>query len=312
MTKPIAHNISQSSLPKPPVYATSNKDPNHGADMLLLMMFLQHMMDARENGTDFPFVEAQRIYSFDDQSAFDLWLSEIGNDFARGLETLHNRDIDFGHLKTTTQHYPHLSKLPDYALTDDPDFNEAIRLTLQFEGGYNPKEVDGYVGHMGLNSKYHPEVTDGSFSFSRGVEIYKQEYWDTIKGIDDLPPHIKLIAFDAAVNCGAGRAKAWLKECLADDGRVDIDEFNDKRLAHYTRLIDKNSDKYGQYEKGWGNRVKELHARAQEIEAEQDHTQKHTQHSETTRGFNQAAGAMSLDTPQEMQAPRPSLTPSMP
>jgi lysozyme family protein len=68
-------------------------------------------------------------------------------------------------------------------------------------------------------------------------EIYKTGYWDACS-CDRLPAGMDLCVFDAAVNSGTGRAKAWLKQApgLGSGSGASIDTFCDMRLAFLERL----------------------------------------------------------------------------
>src|SRR5262249_13931449 len=58
-------------------------------------------------------------------------------------------------------------------------------------------------------------------TLEQAKDIYKRDYWDKIEG-DALDPGLALVAFDAAVNNGVGRAVRWLQAAVgvAADGAI--------------------------------------------------------------------------------------------
>lgn len=102
-------------------------------------------------------------------------------------------------------------------------YNQALAAVLREEGGKsdNPKDPGGrtnqgitqtvydtYRKRMGLPTRdvYIMESSERD-------AIYRQSYWDLIKG-DDLPAGIDLAVFDGAVNSGPARAAKWLQQAV--------------------------------------------------------------------------------------------------
>ena len=106
------------------------------------------------------------------------------------------------------------------------------------------------------------------------LAIYKAKYWVAVKG-DALPAGVDLFCFDAAVNCGRGRAARWLQHALgvAVDGDIGkgtlralgdasahflIEDMREERLAFYRSL-----GTYPTFGRGWENRLAICSAQAQ-------------------------------------------------
>jgi lysozyme family protein len=110
------------------------------------------------------------------------------------------------------------------------NFANCLPHILRHEGGWadNPKDPGGAT---------MKGITIGTFADWRGrkvtkaelraisdsevAAIYKQNYWDKVRG-DDLPAGLDLVAFDAAVNSGVSRGARWLQQAVgaAADGKV--------------------------------------------------------------------------------------------
>lgn len=150
-------------------------------------------------------------------------------------------------------------------------FSEAVERVLAHEGGFVDHPSDpggatnfgitervarawGYKGHM----RNIPRAT--------AVEIYRRQYWDTVRG-DDLPFPVAFQAFDAAINHGVGSATRWLQRAagVAEDGKIGpitigairaadpaklILAFNEIRLKFYASL-----STFGTFGRGWSRRL---------------------------------------------------------
>jgi lysozyme family protein len=94
-------------------------------------------------------------------------------------------------------------------------------VVIAYEGGAaytnNPKDRGGptrFGVTLAALSEWrgHP-CTPGAvqaLSEAEAREIYRGKYWDAVRG-DRLPAGVDLITFDAAVNCGRGRAAELLQ-----------------------------------------------------------------------------------------------------
>jgi len=131
-------------------------------------------------------------------------------------------------------------------------FNAHIDPLLKREGGFTASDGrSGAPANFGINQKYNPDVDVRNLTADKAKELYKTRYWDAING-DSLPPEAQAAVFDAAVNQGPGRAKAWWQQSGGD-----LQKFNELRLQHYRSRPD-----YEQNRKSWEGRVAETGAGA--------------------------------------------------
>jgi lysozyme family protein len=97
------------------------------------------------------------------------------------------------------------------------NFSECLEMLLEHEGGYvNHPSDPGGMTNLGVTKRVYDEWI-GRESTEEEMRdltpedvapIYKQNYWDRVKG-DQLPSGVDWCAFDWAVNSGSGRpAKA--------------------------------------------------------------------------------------------------------
>lgn len=110
----------------------------------------------------------------------------------------------------------------------------------------------GGLTKFGISQKAHPDVDVANLTQEKAAAILKSDYWDKIGG-DALPANVQHTAMDAAVNQGVDKANLWLKESGGDP-----EKFNQLRADDYNRLAKENPAKYGQYLKGWLNRLENV------------------------------------------------------
>lgn len=102
------------------------------------------------------------------------------------------------------------------------NFDKCAALVLTLEGGLtlNPADNGNWTGgkrgegtllgtKFGISAASFPNEDIRNLTKERALELYRAHYWDEIDA-DELPPALALIAFDCAVNQGAGWAKQWL------------------------------------------------------------------------------------------------------
>jgi hypothetical protein len=131
-----------------------------------------------------------------------------------------------------------------------PSFENSVGRLLKTEGGYSA--IDGNTGkpvNMGINAKFHPNEDIKGMTKDRATQIYKEQYWNKIEGINNLSQQAADIALDAAANQGPDYANKLVKETGGDPQKM-----LDHRLARYeaTAKGDKTQEPNLQ---GWKNRI---------------------------------------------------------
>lgn len=109
-------------------------------------------------------------------------------------------------------------------MTEEKDaFARAFAITVGHEGVYSnhPADPGNWTGgapnqgtlkgtKYGISAASYPDLDIAALSLEDARAIYKRDYWDRI-GADALAPPLAILAFDAAVNNGVGRARQWLE-----------------------------------------------------------------------------------------------------
>ena len=151
-------------------------------------------------------------------------------------------------------------------------FDEAVRFTLSWEGGYSTDPSDpGGETNFGISKKSHPAVDIKGLTEDNAIAIYRMDYWDRL-GLDRLPDWLAPAVFDAAVNLGAGRAISFLQRAarVFEDGVLGPEtlravggmaprdlllEYLVRRALHYAQL----PDLVLRFGLGWYRRLLSLH-----------------------------------------------------
>ena len=122
-------------------------------------------------------------------------------------------------------------------LSNNTKYDRALDFTLAVEGGVSddPRDLGGYTkaGISLLLLKLKNMDLDGDGIVTRADvdmlsddqirDIYKEEFWDRIRG-DDLPAAVAYLVFDTAVNTGPRDAATWLQMALCQVGmKVEVD-----------------------------------------------------------------------------------------
>lgn len=138
------------------------------------------------------------------------------------------------------------------------DFNSALDTVFKEEGeGFVANDNGAGRSQLGITERSHPQAwADGRITREEAAAIYKRDYWDPI-GADDLPAGLAQMAFDTAVNMGAGAARRLLAQAGGDVGK-----FADLRRQRY-RDIAERDPKSRRYLSAWLARTDRLEAAAQ-------------------------------------------------
>lgn len=100
------------------------------------------------------------------------------------------------------------------------NYDFCLKQVLKYEGGYSNHPADP----GGATMKGVTQATYDAWRAKKGLPkrsvklladdelaaIYRQEYWDKVRG-DDLPAGVDLAVFDFAVNSGVSRAAKYLQ-----------------------------------------------------------------------------------------------------
>lgn len=128
-------------------------------------------------------------------------------------------------------------------------FDAEVEAVLRAEGGFVDDPVDrGGATNFGISSAAHPDVNVANLTREQAKAIYRRDYWDAIDA-DSLPPELQGMAFDAAVNQGAG----WTRQALAEAGG-DPAKFLQLREARYRDIV-ANDPSQQRFLGGWMNRL---------------------------------------------------------
>lgn len=153
-------------------------------------------------------------------------------------------------------------------------FDDAFAKLLGHEGGYvdHPSDpggatnwgvtqavarANGYAGHM------------RDFPQEAAKRIYRAQYWDAVSA-EALPPALRYVVFDAAVNSGVKQAIRWLQRAVfADDDGVigaktlmavnvaDAQAVRARFLGQRLRFMT-DLPTWSAFGKGWARRVADL------------------------------------------------------
>ena len=136
-------------------------------------------------------------------------------------------------------------------LVSPPGSLGSLEFTLKWEGVYSNDPNDpGGETKWGISKKAYPKEDIKNMTRERALEIYAQDYW-LKAGCDALPYPLCVAVFDAAVNCGVGRAISWLRHSNG------VDSFMALRKQFYLELV-KVNPKLQRYARGWWARVADL------------------------------------------------------
>lgn len=105
-------------------------------------------------------------------------------------------------------------------------FVQAFGIVVGHEGGFtnNPADPGNWTGGAinsgtcngtcyGISAASYPTLDIQNLTLDQAEAIYKSDYWDKLF-LDTADPSLALVAFDASVNNGVGRATQWLQAAL--------------------------------------------------------------------------------------------------
>lgn len=161
------------------------------------------------------------------------------------------------------------------------NYSGSLAAVLVHEGGYvNDPQDPGGATNKGVTQAVYdafrgrakqPRLSVKSISTAELEAIYRNEYWNRIKG-DDLPAGVDYAVFDFAVNSGVNRASRYLQAVVGvePDGAIGprtvaaitdpkrtIDALSDKRLTFLRQL-----PTFGRFGNGWSARVGDVRIKA--------------------------------------------------
>jgi len=161
-------------------------------------------------------------------------------------------------------------------------FAKAMPHVFTEEGGYvdNPKDPGGAT-NLGITistlsaweGRKVSKAEVKALTKDKATSIYKENYWDAIKG-DDLPSGVDYAVFDFAINSGPARAVKFLQRVVgvADDGVVGAKTLAAVHKVSADRIINTLSDArlawlktlgtFKNFGKGWSARVSRVRNRA--------------------------------------------------
>ena len=162
----------------------------------------------------------------------------------------------------------------------DTNFNNALQMVLQFEGGYSNDPLDkggatnkgviqtvydGYRISFGLPVQSVQQISDTEVR-----DIYYKRYW-LVARCDKLPNGVDTVHFDTAVNAGPSQAAKFLQRAIGvkDDGiigdvtlakvntldpKVVMKAYTNSRISFYIDLVVKDVTQI-KFLKGWIKRA---------------------------------------------------------
>jgi lysozyme family protein len=166
----------------------------------------------------------------------------------------------------------------DFVLRWETVYEKGHEGDMRFAIAENVPGDPGGTTKFGIDQRSHPEVNIELLTLDRARQIYDTSYWGPVHA-EQLPAGWGEAAFDAAVNCGIGKAIQWLQQTLADTGlyhgavdgllgpltleaagkatAVELGFYLDKRKHFYRRLVIARPE-MKKFEAGWLNRMNGL------------------------------------------------------
>ena len=84
-------------------------------------------------------------------------------------------------------------------------FDDYFEWLMRWEGEAYEDDPDDPGGRTkyGIDQRSHPNVDIRNLTRDQAKAIYRRDYWDAVKA-DELPPGLRLVVVDIAVNNGKG------------------------------------------------------------------------------------------------------------
>ena len=154
------------------------------------------------------------------------------------------------------------------------NFLTAFEKLLGHEGGYSEHKDDpggktryGVTEAVAREVGYRGDMRELPLDLAQ--RIYKEKYWDAVQA-ESLPPDVRYIVFDGAVNSGVVQSAKWLQRAcgVKDDGVIgpitiraanalSPDGLKRKVLAQRLRFMATLSN-WTAFGRGWANRISDL------------------------------------------------------
>ena len=154
------------------------------------------------------------------------------------------------------------------------NFNTAFALLLGHEGDFSDHQDDpggktryGITEAVARQAGYQGDMR--ALPLEMAQQIYQKSYWQTIRA-DDLPPGIRYVMFDSAVNSGPHTATRWLQQALGvpADGVIgprtlaaayaaDLPSLRARILATRLRFMARLPN-WPAFSRGWAARIADL------------------------------------------------------
>lgn len=149
----------------------------------------------------------------------------------------------------------------------------AIGVTMQLEGGYVKHPLDGET-KFGISSVAFPNLDIKGLTAERAKQIYYDKYWPhELAG--EASPQLLAAIFDFSVHSGKAQAVKIMQKVLGvtPDGKIGpktlraiqqkdskelVQALNGRRLLFLKSLVTTNPKRYGDFAKGWENRMVKL------------------------------------------------------
>lgn len=140
---------------------------------------------------------------------------------------------------------PGAGATPSSGGTYQPGFQGADAFVADKEGGFVADDNGHGPTNFGINSQANPGVDVSKLTPEQASQLRKTNYWDAIHA-DALPPALQPVAYNFAIQAGAGAANRLIGQANGDPAK-----FNDLAKAYYASIP---ADKAGGNTATWQQR----------------------------------------------------------